>query len=136
MLVTRHGSRCGERVENLFYVTWIRRLNPVHNIRIVSGRFSSRYVVRGFGFCDLNSPDVSRGAIVRRAIVTRMAFVVIRLGVFARLLYNTEAILPIMATNLFQRSIETCTIILPLSVCRTLILTSNIHTVCCDMWHG
>ena len=32
----------------------------MHNIRIVNGRFSSRYVVRGFGFCDLNSPDLSR----------------------------------------------------------------------------
>ena len=29
----------------------------MHNVRIVSGRLCSRYVVRGFGFCDLNSPD-------------------------------------------------------------------------------
>ena len=42
-----------ERAENLDYVTWIRRSNPVHNIRIVNGRFSSRYVVRGLGFVTL-----------------------------------------------------------------------------------
>ena len=35
----------------------------MHSIRIVNGRFSSRYVVRGFGFCDLNSPDISRRAL-------------------------------------------------------------------------
>ena len=35
----------------------------MHNVRVVNRRFSSRYVVRGFGFCDLNSPDISKAVI-------------------------------------------------------------------------
>ena len=121
-----------ERGENLAYVTWIRRLNPVHNIRIVSGRFSSRYVVRGFGFCDLNSPDISR-----RALVTPRALAIgDPPGCSVGRPHNTEAItrpLILMATNLFQRVLE-LTLVLPLNICRSFLLTSNLHRVRCDVW--
>ena len=94
-----------ERVENLAYVTWIRRLNSVRNMRIVNGRFSSRYVVRGFGFCDLNSPDISRRVIFRRAICNLRHLLPVLMSL-SPVINNTDAILPIMATNLFQRLLE------------------------------
>ena len=79
-----------ERVENLAYVTWIRRSNPVHSIRIVNGRFSSRYVVRGLGFCDLNSPDIFRRALSEGHLLFQGS-VRVR-WVIAELLNNTDAI--------------------------------------------
>jgi hypothetical protein len=113
-----------ERVENLAYVTWIRRLNAVRNVRVVNGRFSSRYVVRGFGFCDLNSPDIYRRVIFRRARVTLSALAIrVLMGFTARRLKNTDAILPIMATNLFQRLLELNPVVFPLNVCP---LTSDV----------
>jgi hypothetical protein len=119
-----------ERAENLAYVTWIRRLNPVRNIRIVSGRFSSRYVVRGFGFCDLNSPDICRRALISpSAIVIKL----VRIGFIARTHQNTDANLPTIVTNLCQRFVELM-LVLPLNVCRSFLLTSNLHTVRCDVW--
>ena len=69
----------------------------MHNIRIVSGRFSSRYVVRGFRFRDLNSPDISR--MVRITIFCPMLLFII-------IPQNEEVILALMATNLFQRCLE------------------------------
>ena len=119
----RRSWRC-KRVENLFYVTWIRRLNPVRNVRVVNGRSSSRYVVRGFGFCNLYSPNVCR-----RAVVTPRAFAIrVLMGSIAGLLNNTKAILPIMTTNLFQRLLELSPVVLPLSVrcCLTLPPISNL----------
>ena len=111
-----------ECAENLGYVTWIRRLNPVRNVRVVNGRFSSRYVVRGSGLCDLNSRDISR-----RALVTRRAFVmrVVRVGFILGIHHNTEAILPITVTNLFQRFVE-LSLVLPLNVCPFWYLTSQL----------
>src|SRR5215470_2422229 len=79
-----------ERVENLDYVTWIRRLNLVRNVRVVNGRFSSRYVVGGFGFRDLNSPDIFRRALV----IPRALAIRVLMGFIAGLHDNTEAILP------------------------------------------
>ena len=122
-----------ERVENLFYVIWIRRLNPVRNIRIVSGRFSSRYVVRGFGFCDFNSPDI-----FRRALISPSAIVIklVRIGFIARTHQNTDANLRVpfgVTTNLFQCVVE-LTLVLPVNVFRTFLLISNLHTVRCDAW--
>ena len=74
-------------------------MNSVRKVRVVNGRFSSRYVVRGFGFCDLNSPDISRR--VRITIFFPM------LGVFICVLQqNEEVILPIMVTNMLQRCLE------------------------------
>ena len=69
----------------------------MHKIRIVSGRFSSRYVVRGFGFRDLNSPDISR--MVRITIFCPTVL-------FMIIPQNEEVILAVMATNLFQRCLE------------------------------
>jgi hypothetical protein len=116
-----------ERFEDLGYVTWIRRGNPVRNVRIVNGRLSSRYVVRGFGFCDLNSPDISRRALVLRTIGSGRgtSFVPIG-GLIAGVPHNTEANLPMIGTNLSQRFAER-TLVLPLNVCRTFLLTSNLH---------
>jgi len=121
-----------ERGENLAYVTWIRRLNPVHNIRIVSGRFSSRYVVRGFGFCDLNSPDFCR----RAHVTTRALATFDRGGCSLGRPHNTEAItrpLILVGTNLCQRFRELM-LVLPLNVCRSFLLTSDLHRVRCDVW--
>jgi hypothetical protein len=127
-----------ERLENLDYVTRISRLNPVRSMRIVNGRFSSRYVVRGFGFCDLNSPDVSRRVIFRRARVMPRALAIrVLIGFIAGLLKNTDAILPIMATNLFQRLLELSALVLPLNVCPlTSQLMSNLDIRFCvrDEW--
>ncbi len=38
-----------------------------------------------------------------------------------------------MATNLFQRVLE-LTLVLPLNICRSFLLTSNLHRVRCDVW--
>jgi len=122
-----------ESVENLFYVIWIRRLKPVHNIRIVNGRPSSRYGVRDFGFCDFNSPDIfRRAAIIPRAIVTKLVYIGFTFGT----LQNTDANLRVpfgVTTNLFQRVVEV-TLVLPVNVFRTFLLISNLHTVRCDAW--
>lgn len=98
-----------ERVENREYVTWIRRLNPVHNIWIVSNRLSSRYLVRGFGFCDLDSPDLFRTAI---GTVRRWVRRLVRMGGVS---IGVDAIRPMMVTNLFQRLVELM-LVLPLNV--------------------
>jgi len=57
---------------------------------------------------------------VIRAIVIRL----VRMGCTAGH-HNTEAILPIMVTNLFQRFVE-ITLILPLNVCPFWYLTSQL----------
>lgn len=119
-----------KRVENGAYVFWIRRLNPVGNVRVVNGRSSGRYVVRGFGFCDLDSPDVFRWALIsRRAIVIKLVLI----GSTARTNQNTDANLPTMLTNLCQRRVELI-LLLPLNICRGFILTSNLHRVGYDAW--
>ncbi|SRR6266480_1509558 len=112
-----------ERGENLDYVTWIRRLNPVHSVRIVSRRFSNRYVVRDFGFCDLNSPDIFRMARVFGAIIIKL----VPIGFTAGIQQNTDANLPIMATNLCQRFVEV-TLVLPLNVPRALTWQPNLDS--------
>ena len=38
VIVSRHWSMNSERVENVFYVTWIKQLKPDSNMRIVNGR--------------------------------------------------------------------------------------------------
>jgi len=126
--------RCSfQRVENLANVIWIRRLNPVHNIWIVSNRLSSRYLVRGFGFCDLNSPDISRRTVVIPAFVIKLVL----FGMIAGLPDYAEAItrsLIVVATNLLQRLLELSPVALPLNVCRSFLLTFNLHRVRCDVW--
>src|SRR6516162_1663815 len=83
-----------ERAENPGDVTWIRRLNPVHSVWIVNNSLHSRYLVYGFGFCDLNSPDTSRR--FRGTRIVRMDGVLI--GVMQQ---NIQVIRPPrMATNL------------------------------------
>ena len=96
----------------------------MRNVRVANGRFSSRYVARGFGFCDLNSLDI-----FQRALVTPRALAIrVMIGFIAGLLNNTDAILPIMATNLFQRLLELSPLVLPLNVPRYLTsqLMSNL----------
>ena len=68
----------------------------MHNIGIVSGRFSNRYVVRGFGFRDLNSPDIWQ---VRITIFYPMVL-------FTIIPQNADVILAMIATNLVQRCRE------------------------------
>ena len=113
-----------ERVENLFYVTWIRRLNPVHGVRIVSRRFSNRYVVRDFGFCDLNSPDVSRRVRATRFVRMNVSGVVVQL--------NMEVIRRVVGggggTDLIQRGVELLPR-LPFNVTRNSLVTSNLDRV-------
>ena len=107
-----------EPVENLGCVTWIRRLNSVRSVRVVNGRFSSRYVICGFGFCNLNSPDIYRRVIFRRALVVLTALaIMVLIGFIAGLLKNTDAILPPIMKNLFQRLLELNPVVFPLNVC-------------------
>ena len=103
----------------------------MHNVRVVNGRFSSRYVVRGFGFCHLNSPDIFRiASIIPRAIVIKLVLI----GFISRTLQNTNANLPIrVATDLCQRLVE-LTLVLPVNVFRTFLLISNLHRVQCEVW--
>jgi len=72
----------------------------VHNIWIVNNRLASRYLVRGLGFCDLNSPDLFRTAIgTVRSWVSRLVWMLwVSIGV--------DAIRPVMLTDLFQRFVE------------------------------
>lgn len=104
----------------------------MHNIRIVSGRLSSRYSVRCLGFCDLNSPDI-----YRRALVLRIRALIIKLvlfGVIVGVPDYAEAItrpLVVVATNLCQCFIELF-LALPLNVWTSLLI-SNLHTVR-DVW--
>jgi len=91
-----------ERVENLDYVTWVRRLHPIRSMRVVNGRFSSRCVVGGFGFCDIDSPDIFQTAI--GTILGTVRMVPIDDGVVIQL--NLEAIRSVMVTKLFQRCVE------------------------------
>jgi hypothetical protein len=132
--VSRYWSRCGERGDNLFYVIWIRRSNPVESIRIVNGRLSIRCVVGDLGFCDLDSPDISWRAIWRRACVTLRALATrVLIGFTAGLNNNTDAIVPpLTATNLLQRLLEPSPVVLPLNVLMPPI--SNIDRVQCDSW--
>ena len=59
---------------------------------------------------------------------------VVRMGCIVGRPQNTEAITPpLMATNLFQRFVE-LTFVLQLNVCRSFLLTSNLHRVGCDVW--
>ena len=111
-----------ERGVNLSYVTWIRRLNPVHNIRIVSGRLSSRCVVGDLGFCDLSSLDISPIAINTRCVRRSVRMVAISIGV--------DAVCPLL-TKLSQRVVEV-TLVLPLHVLISLHI-SNLHRVR-DAW--
>jgi len=100
----------------------------VHNVRVVNGRFSSRYVVRGFGFCDLNSPDISRR--VRATLFVRINVI----GLVVQL--NMEVIRRLVGggggTNLIQRFVERI-LVLPLNVV-TSPLISNLHRVQCEVW--
>lgn len=93
-------------------------MNSVHNIRIVSGRFSSRYVVRGFRFRDPNSPDLSRRG---RARFVPMGAVSV----------GVEFIPPVTGvtapTNLIQRAVEVA-LRFPFNVL-TCLFISNIDTV-------
>jgi hypothetical protein len=126
----QYSGRC-KRGQNGAYVFWISRLNPVRNVRVVNGSFSSRYVVRGFGFCDLDSPDFSRRTLViLRAFIMR----VVRMRCIAGRPHNTEAITsPLSATNVCQRRVE-LTLVLHLDVCRSFLRTSNLNRVGCDVW--
>ena len=83
-------------------------------MRVVNGT-SSRYVVRGLGFCDLNGPDIFRrgGAIV--LVLPAIVIKLVRIGCTAGH-HNTDANLPIIGTNLCQRFVEV-TLVLPLNVC-------------------
>jgi len=124
-----------ERAENLAYITWIRRSEPVVSIRIVNGRLSIRSVVGDLGFCDLDSPDIYRRAIFRTALVILRALATrVLIGFIADLLNNTDAIFPpFTATNLCQRLLELSPVILPLNVLISLPI-SNIDRVRCDSW--
>src|SRR6266576_4026190 len=115
-------------VQNVFDEGRVTRGNAPSDVWIVGDGFSSRYAVRGFGFCDLNSPDI-----YRRAIVTAMVVVVIRsvwMGTIAGIHHSTEAILPIdTRTKLIQRVVE-LSLVLPLNVWRFRFLPRfNLHTV-------
>src|SRR6516162_9469925 len=123
-----------ERVENRGYITWLRRLNLVHNIWIVNGRFSIRSVVGDLGFCDLDSPDIYRRAIFRTALVILRALATRVLVGFTAGLNNTDAIFPpFTATNLCQRLLEVSPVALPLNVLISLPI-ANIDRVRCDSW--
>src|SRR4029077_3602932 len=103
------GRRSGRRrkcVEDGLYVVSIRNGNGTlgRNIRIVPSRFSSRCVVRDFGFCDLNS---------LKNFLTRFSIVrFFTLGFQLTNLVSTP-----IPTNLFQRVVE---LLLgsPVNVCR------------------
>ena len=70
----------------------------MHNIRIVSNRLCSRYLVRGFGFCDLNSPDLfPRG---------RARFVPMGAVSFGVEFIPPVAVAVTAPTNLIQRVVE------------------------------
>ncbi len=92
----------------------------MHSVRIVSRRFSSRYVVRGFGFCDLNSPDISR----------RVMFTIfVQMDLISALsLQNIEVVIPVMGTNLIQRGVELLRV-LPFNVFPRSLFTSNLDRV-------
>jgi hypothetical protein len=92
----------------------------VHSIWIVSNRLSSRYLVRGFGFCDFNSPDISRRVRATRSVRMDGAIFVLQL--------NIEFIRPLMAgTNLSQRAVEV-PLRRPFNV-STSLFTSNLDRV-------
>ena len=99
-------------------------MKAVHNVRIVNGRFSSRYFIRGHGFCGFSSFDICR----MRAIVFRPTIVIalMRMGVPAGIFQNTEANLPTMGNKLSQGCFEGL-LVLPLNVYLTVLLTSNLH---------
>ena len=120
-----------KRVEYRAYVTWIRRSNCVRNVRVVNGRSSSRYGVRGLGFCDLNSPDISR-----RTFVIALAIKLVPLRIIVGLFDYAEAIahsVVVVTTNLCQRVSELL-FALPLNVYRTFLAISNLHRVQCEVW--
>ena len=105
-----------ERVENVHYVTWISRLNPVHSMGVVNGRFSGGYVVSGLGFCDLNSHSIFPEG-THNPKGNRYSTGACRAGAPGS--QNTDANLPIMSTNLCQRFVE-LTLAFPRNVCRSL----------------
>src|SRR4030095_3579392 len=122
-----------ERVENVVYIIWIRSSKPVESIRIVNGRLSIRCVVGDLGFCDLNSPDIYRRAIFRRALVIPRALaIMVPIGFTAQRLNNTDAIVPPLKANLCQRLLER-PFVLPINVLSSLPM-SNIDRVRCDSW--
>jgi hypothetical protein len=104
-----------ERVQNRNYVLSISSGNAVRNIRIVTGRFSSRRALGDFGHCDPISFDTSRG----RARIVRMDW--LSVGIHQ----NTDVVITPMQTNLFQCFVEV-TLGRPLNVRR---LGSNLHNV-------
>src|SRR5205809_1819145 len=59
-------------VQNVFDEGRVTRGNAPSDVWIVGDGFSSRYAVRGFGFCDLNSPDCCRRAIIMRRAMVRL----------------------------------------------------------------
>jgi len=78
-------------------------------MRIVNGRFSSRYSVPGLGFCDLNSPDL-----FLTAIGTDLGTV--RDGLALVIQLDLDAIRSAIGTNLLQRCVE-LTLAFPRNVC-------------------
>jgi hypothetical protein len=120
-------------VQNVLDVARVTRSNAPSDVWIVGDGFSSRYAVRGFGFCDLNSPDIYRRAIVSAVVVVVIRSV--RMGMMVGILHSAQAILP-MGTKPIQRFVEV-TLVLPFNVYRSSIpvgdtahlLTSNHHRV-------
>jgi hypothetical protein len=104
-----------ERVQNRCYVRSISSRNAVRNIRIVTGRFSSRRPLGDFGHCDPISLNTARG----RARIVRMDWL------SAGIHQNTDVVITPMPTNLFQCFVEV-TLGRPLNVRR---LGSNLQNV-------
>src|SRR6266480_3287241 len=114
-------------VQNVFDEGWVTRSNAPSDVWIVGDGFSSRYAVRGFGFRDLNGPDIYRRTIVIRRAMARLIRSV-PMGMRIGILHSTEAILPI-GTKPIQRYVEVM-LVFPLNVyCWSSLLTSNHHRV-------
>ena len=91
----------------------------MHNIRIVSNRLYSHDLVRGFRFCDLNSPDLSRR---RRARFVPMG--AISIGVE----FIPSVAVAVAPTNLIQSGVEVL-LRSPFNVWGNLLVTSNVDRV-------
>jgi hypothetical protein len=110
-----------QRVQNRLDVVRIARSNAPSDVRIVGDRFSSGCAFRSFGFCDLNSPDISG-----RDLVT---MVVVMDDIPAVCYQNIEVMRPMVVTNLLQRCVEPI-LALPLNVFYFSSLPgSNLHAV-------
>jgi hypothetical protein len=101
-----------QRARNIIDVVQATRHNAPRDVWIVGGRFSRCCVVRGFGFCDLNSPDmVQRACIFRRAIVIKF----VRIGTSGTH-QNTDTNLPTIVMKLRQRFFEVA-LVFPFNIC-------------------